>query len=171
MQQDDPPAPQPSAKERNLALLRQWAATAAGVVVALNLVKGIHCDTLPALLLASFLLGVLNITFSGLKLFLGCLSLGLFAMVLNALLLRLVAWAVEPFHVDDFGSAFLGGIIISIVSIFVLMLSGSHGKNGKWRGANFQFNVRTNRSRPPGNPNRRNIGKDDDDDSGPVIDV
>lgn len=170
----DPNNPQPeiSAKKRNIALLKQWVATAAGVVVALNVVSGIKCDSLAGLVIASLALGVLNITFGGLKIFLGCLSLGLFAMLLNALLLMLVAWAVEPFHVESFSSAFLGGIIISLVSIGVLMLTGTSRGKGGFRNSHFEVNIQTSRSRQNEEEERRRRIKDDDDDgSGPVIDI
>lgn len=48
------------------------------------------------------------------------LTLGLFTLVINALMLMLTSWLSEvfdlSFHVDGFGAAFLGGLVISIVS-------------------------------------------------------
>lgn len=44
-------------------------------------------------------------------------TLGLFALVINALMLMLTSWiAGDQFQVDGFGSAVLGGLIIAIVS-------------------------------------------------------
>ena len=49
------------------------------------------------------------------------LTLGLFTLVINALLLGLTGTLGQtigiPFFVDSFGSAFIGGIIISIVGL------------------------------------------------------
>jgi putative membrane protein len=51
------------------------------------------------------------------------LSLGLFLLVINAVLLMLVSWIAQSlglgWRVDDWGSAFLGALIVSVVS-FVL---------------------------------------------------
>lgn len=48
------------------------------------------------------------------------LTLGLFTLVINALMLMLTSWLADKvdlsFHVDGFGTALLGGLIISIVS-------------------------------------------------------
>ncbi|MFD1829011.1 MULTISPECIES: phage holin family protein [Streptomyces] len=54
------------------------------------------------------------------------LTLGLFALVVNALMLMLTSWlagrADLAFHVDGFWTAVLGGLVISIVSWAVNVL-------------------------------------------------
>ena len=51
------------------------------------------------------------------------LSLGVFLLVINALLLWLTSWVADQlhlgWHVDSFGSAFWGALIVSVVS-FIL---------------------------------------------------
>jgi putative membrane protein len=75
----------------------------------------------------------------------------LFTFVINALLLYFVGILLAPhFQVDSFGAAFLGALIISVVSIALNILTGT----GSTR-------VTFSRRRPP--------PKSDDD--GPVIDV
>ncbi|MGW7350205.1 phage holin family protein [Streptomyces sp. Z26] len=48
------------------------------------------------------------------------LTLGLFTLVINALMLMLTSWLADKmdlaFHVEGFGTAVLGGLIISVVS-------------------------------------------------------
>ncbi len=48
------------------------------------------------------------------------LTLGLFILVVNALMLLLTSWIADlldvPFHVDGFWAAVLGGLVISFVS-------------------------------------------------------
>ncbi|MGW2330019.1 phage holin family protein [Streptomyces sp. NPDC001700] len=48
------------------------------------------------------------------------LTLGLITLVINALMLLLTSWLAGQldlsFHVDGFGAAFLGGLIVSIVA-------------------------------------------------------
>ena len=54
------------------------------------------------------------------------LTLGLFTLVLNALMLLLTAFLGRsfdiPFRVDGFGAAFLGAIVVSVVSLVLSAL-------------------------------------------------
>lgn len=45
------------------------------------------------------------------------LTLGLFTLVINALMLMLTAWLMAPLTVSGFGAAFLGSVLISILSM------------------------------------------------------
>lgn len=79
------------------------------------------------ILLVALLFGVVNAVVKPLvqliSLPLYVLTLGLFTLVVNALMLMLTAWITEAtdwgLRVDNFGTAVLGGLIVSIVS-FVL---------------------------------------------------
>jgi len=61
------------------------------------------------------------------------LTLGLFTLVVNALMLLLTAWVTEftdwGLRIDDFWTAVLGGLIISVVS-FGLSLAIPESKRG-----------------------------------------
>ena len=64
------------------------------------------------------------------------LTLGLFTLVINALMLWLASWiTVEwlglDFHVDGFWNALLGAVIVSVVSLIMSALVG--GKKGSKR--------------------------------------
>jgi len=116
----------------------------------------IHYEKPLDLLMASLLLGILNAVLRPVLMFLTLpiliLTLGLFTLVINALLLYFVGYLLHPhFYVEDFWSAFLGGVIISIVSTILNILTGT----GKAR-------VRIE---------RKNFRRDSDDNGGPVIDV
>ena len=54
------------------------------------------------------------------------LTLGLFTLVVNALMLLLTSWLAEVFiigfHVNGFGAAFFGAILISLVSTMLTRL-------------------------------------------------
>ncbi len=154
-----PPQPRDSRDALKL-FLQRWAITTLGVLVAANVLRGIHYETIEGLFIASLLLGALNAFFGRLKLVLGCLTLGVFALVLNALLLMLVGALVEPFHVDGFWTAFWGGVVISLVSVVVAALTGA--RISPVRGS-FHFETHRHSGRP-GRPDR-------DDDDPPIIDV
>jgi uncharacterized membrane protein YvlD (DUF360 family) len=83
------------------------------------------------------------------------LTLGLFMLVINALLLMLVSTIVHGFEVKNFWWALLGALIIGLVSMIINLLTGT----GKGRIQMRRFSGQ-----------RRPSGRGDDGD-GPVIDV
>ncbi len=110
----------------------RWMVTTLAVLVAAQL-PGIHANSLVSLLFASLLLGVVNALVRPVLLLLSLplilVTLGFFILIINALMLRLVAGLVPGFFVDSFGSAFLGAIVISIVSWFLsAFFRGSDGR-------------------------------------------
>ncbi|MCH6161507.1 phage holin family protein [Streptomyces marispadix] len=105
-------------------------ANAAALAVATWLVSGIEltgADTgskTVTLVIVALIFGVVNFVVKPLLKFISLplmvLTLGLFTLVINALMLMLTSWVADnldvSFHVDGFGTAFLGGLIISIVA-------------------------------------------------------
>jgi putative membrane protein len=82
---------------------------------------------------ASLLLGILNAFVRPFLLILSApvilLTLGLFILVLNGLLLLVVPSLVAGFHVDSFWSAFWGAMLISLVSwLLSALFRGSDGR-------------------------------------------
>jgi putative membrane protein len=137
--------------------LQRWAINTLAVLVACNVVKGIHYDTVPGLLVASLLLGVLNTFLRPVLLLLSLplliLSLGLFILVINAGLLLFVSWLVEPFRVDGFAPAFWGALLINLISFIANIFTGTGDSKVVFR----------RRAKPQ--PPRHDGG------NGPVIDV
>jgi putative membrane protein len=111
----------------------RWAITTVAVMVAASLVGGIRYDSVASLLGAALLLGIFNAFLRPILLLLAApliiLTLGIFIFVLNGLMLLLVNQFVHGFHVDSFGSAFWGAILISIVSwMLSAFFRGSDGR-------------------------------------------
>jgi putative membrane protein len=110
------------------SFLQRWLVTAAGVLVASQIVSGISAQNFLGLLAASLLLGILNAFLRPIMLILSLplliVTLGLFTFVVNALLLMLVGTVVKGFYVAGFWSAFWGGVVISIVSFIANGLIG-----------------------------------------------
>lgn len=146
-----------------LRFLQRWLVTTIGVLLADVWVDGIRHQSFGSLLEASLLLGLLNAFVRPLLMVLSLpllvLSLGLFVLVINAVLLGLVGGMLQPgFVVEGFGAAFWGGVVISLVS---LVVNGFLG-----RGAVVRLGSE------PGEPKRtRRRPRKDDDGGGPVIDV
>ncbi len=137
------------------SFLKRWLITTLAVLVAANVVPGIHYDTPEGLIIATLLLGLLNAVVRPVMLLLSLplliFTLGFFVLIINALLLYWVG-QLKNFHVDTFGAAFWGALVISIVTIILNTLTGSGGSR-----------IRFQRTRPPQPPK--------DDGNGPVIDV
>ncbi len=97
---------------------------AAALAAAAWLVPGIRVDTIQALLVAALIFGLVNAIVKPALAFVTCplivLTLGLFTLVLNALMMGITSWIAERvdvgFHVEDFLTALIGAIIVSIVS-------------------------------------------------------
>jgi putative membrane protein len=111
----------------------RWATTTVAVMVASSILHGIRYDTIPALIGAALLLGILNAFVRPVLLLLSAplilLTLGFFILIVNGLMLLLVPSIVIGFHVDSFGSAFWGAIIISMVSwLLSAFFRGSDGR-------------------------------------------
>ena len=111
----------------------RWMITTVAVMVAPAFVSGIRYDTMGALIGAALLLGILNAFVRPVLLILSAplilVTLGFFILVINALMLRLVPSMVIGFHVDSFGSAFWGALLVSVISwILSAFFRGSDGR-------------------------------------------
>ena len=102
------------------AFLIRWLVTTIAVFAAEKIIPGIHCNSAGALLGASLLLGIVNAFVRPILLLLSIpfiiVTMGLFILVVNALMLMLVAQIVPSFSVDGFWNAFFGSMVISLVS-------------------------------------------------------
>ena len=102
------------------AFLLRWFITTIAVFIAERLIPGIACNGWETLLGASLLLGIINAFIRPALLLLSLpfiiVTMGIFILVINALLLLLVSAIIPAFHVDGFWPAFFGAILISLVS-------------------------------------------------------
>ena len=100
--------------------LTKWLLNALALLLAAYFVPGIHVDGLYVALIATLLLGVLNIIVKPVLIILtlpiNILTLGLFTFVINGLLFWFLGTFVGGFHVDSFLSAVAGAFIVSVVS-------------------------------------------------------
>ena len=109
-----------------IALFIAWLSTAIGLGIATLMVSGIQSKSFIAFFLTATVLGLIN-TFIRPALWfltapLSVLSFGLFALVINALMIMLAATLVPKFEVKSFGSAFLGAVIMAIVGVIGFVL-------------------------------------------------
>jgi putative membrane protein len=114
---------------RNFILKVVIFAVAIGLVA--KLVPGIHIlgDNLSTLLIIGFVFGVLNAFVKPIIKFLTCplvlVTLGLFVLVINALMLLITAALIPArLQIDGFFPAFVGGIVMSIISMILERILG-----------------------------------------------
>lgn len=104
-----------------------WIVSAIALAVAAWLLPGVAITSLPALLVAALVLGFLNAVVKPvlvlLTLPLTILTLGIFYLVLNAVVFALASVLVPGFAVAGFGSAFLGAIVMGFVSMLLAGLT------------------------------------------------
>jgi len=90
------------------------------IIVATWFVPGLHIATPLAALVAGVFLGLVNALVRPVLLLLTLpltlLTLGLFIFVVNSACLGLTAFLVPGFSIDNFMSAFIGALVVSIVS-------------------------------------------------------
>ncbi len=103
-----------------MRLLLHWILSALAVWIVAHIVPGISVSGPTAALIAALVIGLINATLGLLlKIItfpLTIVTLGLFWFVINALMLELAAAFVRGFYVRNFFAAFVGAILLSIVS-------------------------------------------------------
>ncbi|MEY2411469.1 MAG: putative rane protein [Acidobacteriaceae bacterium] len=109
-----------------LRMLLHWLVSALAVWITAQVVPGFRLDGAGAALIAAIVIGLVNATlgiFLKVVTFpLTVLTLGLFWFVLNAILIELASAVVPGFHIYSFASAFWGGIVLSLVNMFLKWL-------------------------------------------------
>lgn len=122
-----------------MKVILRWLATALAVGVALWLIPGIEIlggiEDWGAIALFALILALINMSVKPilqvLSLPITILTLGIFYLIVNTFMLYLSSWIANGvFHVgfviDDFGSAFLASIVISIVAGVVNAITGAN---------------------------------------------
>lgn len=109
----------------------RFLVTGVAVLLAANIVPGIHIDGVAAGLAAAIVLALLNALVRPLLYLFSVpfivVTLGLFMILINALLLELTAWLVKGFTIDGFWPAFWGALLISLVSTVLNLLISDQG--------------------------------------------
>jgi putative membrane protein len=108
----------------------RWVVLALGVILATRLIPGIRCDGGFTLITVVFLLSLFNAVLKPLLMIFTfpfiLVTMGLGIIVINALLFLLTARLVSGFHVDGFGSAVGGSIVVSLTNIVVSAFRRRH---------------------------------------------
>ena len=105
-------------------VLLHWAVSALFLYVLSFLFRGIVIESVVAALIAAIVLGLINSTLKPVLQIISFpitfLTLGIFYLVINGLMLMLVSALVPGFHVSGFGTAFFASIVLSLLNaVFV----------------------------------------------------
>lgn len=88
-----------------------------------DIVTGVHIANFGAALVAALVLGVVNFLVRPILILITLpitiLTLGLFLIVINALMFELTSHLVKGFVVDNFGSALVGGVLLGLFHLVV----------------------------------------------------
>ena len=107
--------------EHFLEFFIQWGITSFSLWVASLVFKGIRFSSRSSLIVSALLLGFSNAIIRPLLVILTLpltlVTLGLFILVINALLLLMVSSLVRGFSISGFWTAFFASIFISVLSL------------------------------------------------------
>lgn len=115
-----------------LGFFLRWSINLLALIAAASVISGIRIQSMGMGVIAAGLLGIVNAVIRPVVLLftlpINLLTLGLFTLVINAAMLKLVAAVVPGFIIDSFGSAFLGALLISLISWVLNIFVGGDGR-------------------------------------------
>jgi len=98
----------------------KWVISTLAILIAAYLIPGVSIENLFAAVVAALVLGLINAILRPLLIILTLpitiLTLGLFALVINASLIMLTAWIVPGLTIDNFWWALLFGLVLSLLN-------------------------------------------------------
>ncbi|MDD2310596.1 MAG: phage holin family protein [Desulfuromonadaceae bacterium] len=110
-------------------LALKWALNSLALFIVMKLIPGIRIEHFQTLLLATLVIALLNAFLRPIIVLLTLpvtvLTLGLFTLVINALIFYLAAHLVPGFHVTGFGAAFIAAFLFSLFSFLLNMFFGA----------------------------------------------
>jgi putative membrane protein len=110
-----------------MRLIVNWILSALAVWIVAHLIRGISVTGFKEALIAALVIGFINATLGVLLKILTfpltVLTLGIFWLVINALMLELASALLAPgFRVHGFLAAFIGAIVLSLVNMLLRWL-------------------------------------------------
>lgn len=108
-------------------VLLSWVLSALAIWIVSQIVPGfVVSGALSALIAAvviGFVNGTLGLVVKIMTFPLTILTLGLFWLVINALMIQIASLFIPGFHIESFGAAFLGGIVLSLINLVLKPLA------------------------------------------------
>jgi putative membrane protein len=113
-------------------LIIRFVITGVAVFLASHIIPGIRMESVGAGIAAALVLALLNAIVRPVLYVLAIpfivLTLGLFVIIINAVLLQLTDWLIDGFEVVGFWAGFWGALVISIVSSILNLVVSEEGR-------------------------------------------
>ncbi len=109
-----------------IKILIKWVALALILMFVAWVIPGIEVENFWVAMIASVVIALINAIIKPILMFLtlpiNVLTLGIFTLVINALLFMFSAYLVPGIEISGFLSAFLGALLLSILSVGIAWL-------------------------------------------------
>ncbi len=109
-----------------MRLLIHWFLSAIALLVVSHLVPGFHVRGIVPALIAVAVIGLLNATvglfFKVITFPLTILTLGIFLLVINGIMILVASMLVPGFHVYGFVPAFWGAVVLALLGMLIRAL-------------------------------------------------
>ncbi len=110
-----------------MSILLNWLISTIAIIISAYILPGIKVPNFTTAFIAALVLGILNAVIRPLLLLLtlpvNILTLGLFTLVINAVIILLVSSLVPEFQVNGFLSALLFAIVLSVINSLLINLA------------------------------------------------
>lgn len=110
-------------------LVFKWALNSLALFFVMKLIPGIQIDRFQDLLLATLVIGLLNVFVKPIIVLLtlpvNLMTLGLFTLVINGSIFYMAAHLVPGLHVTGFGTAFIAALLFSLICFLLNMMFGT----------------------------------------------
>ncbi len=110
-----------------MVLLVRWILFALAIIFVAWLVPGIEVENFQSAMLVTVIIALINIFIRPLIVFItlpiNILTLGIFTLVINALLLMLAGYLAPGFDVEGFLSAFIGSVVLAFLGLIINMVT------------------------------------------------
>jgi putative membrane protein len=106
-----------------MGILINWFISALAIGISAYLIPGVYIDGFVTALVLAVVIGIINITLKPILFFLTLpitiLTLGLFALIINALVILLASAIVPGFRIESFFTAIVFSIVLSLVNLIL----------------------------------------------------
>ncbi len=110
-----------------MILLLRWILFTLAIMFVAWLVPGIGVENFQTAMLVTVIMALINIFIRPLIVFItlpiNILTLGIFTLVINALLFMLAGYIAPGFYVDGFMAAFLGSVVLAFLGLIINMVT------------------------------------------------
>lgn len=110
-----------------MVLLVRWILFALAIIFVAWLVPGIEVENFQSAMLVTVIIALINIFIRPLIVFItlpiNILTLGIFTLVINALLLMLAGYLAPGLDVEGFLSAFIGSVVLAFLGLIINMVT------------------------------------------------